>query len=115
MDLGYRYKADWMTAELNLFHNWVGDYIYQQRTGSVFNRDSETTEADCSAGAICVPVVASRQAAATFKGFEAKTVCPLIQNRYGAVDLTLFGDHTPVPLNRAATIPGCRRYATACN
>ncbi|MFZ2406290.1 MAG: TonB-dependent receptor, partial [Methylobacter sp.] len=105
LDLGYRYKADWMTAELNLFHNWVGDYIYQQRTGSVFNRDSETTEAVCSAGADCVPVVASRQAAAIFKGFEAKTVFPLMQNRYGAVDLTLFGDYTRGTFEQGGDVP----------
>ena len=31
LDLGYRFNADWMTAEINLFHNWVNDYIYQQQ------------------------------------------------------------------------------------
>ncbi|MDI1277044.1 TonB-dependent receptor [Methylobacter sp.] len=105
LDLGYRYKADWMTAELNLFHNWVGDYIYQQRTGDVFNRDSETMEAVCSAGASCVPVVASRQTAAIFKGFEAQTVFPLMQNRYGAIDLTLFGDYTRGTFEQGGNVP----------
>jgi iron complex outermembrane receptor protein len=105
LDLGYRYKADWMTAELNLFHNWVGDYIYQQRTGSVFNRDNETMAAACPVGASCVPVLASRQAAATFKGFEAQTVFPLMQNRYGAVDLTLFGDYTRGTFEQGGNVP----------
>jgi len=105
LDLGYRYKADWMTAELNLFHNWVGDYIYQQRTGDVFNRDNEAMEAVCSAGASCVPVVASRQTAAIFKGFEAQTVFPLMQNRYGAIDLTLFGDYTRGTFDQGGNVP----------
>lgn len=105
LDLGYRYKADWMTAELSLFHNWVGDYIYQQRTGDVFDRDNETMEAACPAGATCVPVVASRQSAAIFKGFEAKSVFPLMQNRYGAVDLTLFGDYTRGTFEQGGDVP----------
>ncbi|MDD5410273.1 MAG: TonB-dependent receptor [Methylobacter sp.] len=53
LDLDYRYNADWMSAELNLFHNWVSDYIYQQRNGSVFNRDNETIEVSCPVGATC--------------------------------------------------------------
>jgi iron complex outermembrane receptor protein len=105
LDLGYRYNADWMTAELNLFHNWVGDYIYQQRNGSVFNRDSEAMEAACSAGASCIPVLTSRQTAAIFKGFEAQTVFPLMQNRYGAVDLTLFGDYTRGTFEQGGNVP----------
>ncbi len=105
LDLGYHYKADWMTAELNLFHNWVDDYIYQQRTGTVFNRDSETMAAACPVGASCVPVLASRQTAATFKGFEAQTVFPLMQNRYGAVDLTLFGDYTRGTFEQGGNVP----------
>ena len=39
LDLGYRFNADWMTAEINLFHNWVNDYIYQQQANRVFNED----------------------------------------------------------------------------
>ncbi len=105
LDLGYHYKAGWMTAEINLFHNWVGDYIYQQRTGAVFNRDSESMEAVCPTGASCVPVLASRQTAAIFKGFEAQTVFPLMQNRHGAVDLTLFGDYTRGTFEQGGNVP----------
>lgn len=103
LDLGYRYNADWMAAELNLFHNWVSDYIYQQRTGSLFNEDAEAFEDVCSG--TCIPVLESRQAAATFKGFEAKTVFPLMENRYGAVDLTLFGDYTRGTFEQGGNVP----------
>lgn len=105
LDLGYRYNADWMTADLNLFHNWVSDYIYQQRTGSVFNRDNESMAAACPVGANCVPVLVSRQAGATFKGFEAQTVFPMMQNHYGAVDLTLFGDYTRGTFDQGSNVP----------
>ena len=105
LDLGYHYKTGGMTAEISLFHNWVGDYIYQQRTGAVFNRDSESMEAVCPAGASCIPVLATRQTAAIFKGFEAQTVFPLMQNRHGAVDLTLFGDYTRGTFEQGGNVP----------
>lgn len=94
LDLGYRFKTDWLRAEIDLFHNWVSDYIYQQRTGTVYNQDNESFETTCSTPGACLPVVQNRQADAIFKGFESKLVFPLMENPYGLVDLTLFGDYT---------------------
>jgi iron complex outermembrane receptor protein len=79
LDLGYKFKADWVKAQIDLFHNWAGDYIYQQRNGEFVD------------GA---PVLETRQADATFMGYESKLVFPLLQNRHGMVDLTLFSDFT---------------------
>lgn len=79
LDLGYKFKADWVKAQVDLFHNWAGDYIYQQRNGDFID------------GA---PVLETRQADATFMGYESKLVFPLMQNRLGSVDLTLFSDFT---------------------
>ncbi len=94
LDVVYRFKADWVQAEISLFQNWVSNYIYQQRTGAVFNEDIESIEDFCTSPGACLPVVKSRQADATFKGFESKLLFPLMDNRYGVVDLTLFGDYT---------------------
>jgi iron complex outermembrane receptor protein len=106
LDLGYRFNADWMTAEINLFHNWVNDYIYQRQDFRVFNEDLDDFEAFCSGppGA-CLPVLQSAQANAIFRGFEAKTVFPLMQNNYGALDLTLFGDYTRGTFNEGGDVP----------
>lgn len=104
LDLGYRYTSDWMTAQLNLFHNWVGDYIHQRRSNLVFNEDTETFEAICSSDA-CLPVLESRQTDATFKGFEAQLTFPLMENRYGLVDLNLFGDYTRGEFNSGGDVP----------
>ncbi len=106
LDLGYRFNADWMTAEINLFHNWVNDYIYQQQDNIVFNEDLDDFEAICSGppGA-CLPVLQSAQANAIFRGFEAKTVFPLMENSYGAIDLTLFGDYTRGTFNQGGDVP----------
>ncbi|UOA09976.1 TonB-dependent receptor [Methylobacter sp. S3L5C] len=105
LDLGYRFNANWMTAEFNLFHNWVNDYIYQQQSGNVFNEDMEDFELDCSNPGACLPVLQSAQANAIFRGFEAKTVFPLMQNSYGAVDLTLFGDYTRGSFDQGGNVP----------
>jgi iron complex outermembrane recepter protein len=106
LDLGYRFNANWMTAEINLFHNWANDYIYQQQANEVFNEDLDDFEVICSGppGA-CLPVLQSAQANAIFRGFEAKTVFPLMQNKYGAIDLTLFGDYTRGTFNQGGDVP----------
>jgi iron complex outermembrane receptor protein len=79
LDVGYKFKADWIKAQLDLFHNWAGDYIYQQRNGEFIEGS---------------PVLESRQADATFMGYESKLIFPLLENRSGLVDLTLFSDFT---------------------
>ena len=105
LDLGYKFNTDWMTSEFNLFHNWVNDYIYQQQVGDVFNESTEQPESFCLAGDTCLPILQSAQANAIFKGFEAKTIFPLMQNRYGAVDLTLFGDYTRGSFDQGGNVP----------
>ena len=92
LDLGYKFKSDWVRAQLDLFHNWAGDYIYQQRNG----------EFDVDSGA---PIVESRQADATFMGYESKLIFPLMQNRLGLVDLTLFSDFTRGQFVNGADVP----------
>lgn len=90
LDLGYKFNANWVRAELDLFHNWANDYIYQQRNGQFVTEDGDI----CPVGTACSPVVESRQADATFIGYESKLIFPLMENRYGLLDLTLFSDYT---------------------
>lgn len=106
LDLGYRFNSDWLTAELNLFHNWVADYIYQQRSsGQLFNAETGSFVTPANDCAECFPLLNTRQADATFKGFEAQAVFPLMQNNYGALDLTLFGDYTRGTFNNGNDVP----------
>ena len=95
LDLGYKFKADWVKAEVNLFHNWVNNYIYQQRTGQFVYQDPSSGNAlPCGTHSDCSPVVQTSQADATFKGYEAKLMFNLMENHYGLLDLTLFSDYT---------------------
>ncbi|POZ53713.1 TonB-dependent receptor [Methylovulum psychrotolerans] len=90
LDLGYKFTADWLRAELDLFHNWANDYIYQQRTGVSVTEDGGV----CPVGSACAPIVQTRQADAAFMGYESKLIFPLMENHYGLVELTLFSDYT---------------------
>ncbi len=106
LDLGYRFNSRWVTAEFNLFHNWVSNYIFQQRSsGLLFDAASGsfvTPGTDCDE---CFPLLDSKQLDATFKGFEVQATFPLMQNNYGAVDLTLFGDYTRGEFSNGADVP----------
>jgi iron complex outermembrane receptor protein len=88
LDLGYRFRSDWMRAEFDLFHNWATDYIFQQRTGVFVDEEGNPCAVDC------VPVVTSAQGDAIFKGYEAKLIFPVMENHYGLLDLSLFSDYT---------------------
>ncbi|MGZ8935373.1 MAG: TonB-dependent receptor, partial [Methylobacter sp.] len=88
LDLGYRFKSDWLRAEFDLFHNWANDYISQQRNGEFVDEDGNPCIADC------VPVLISSQRNAIFKGYEAKLIFTVMENHYGLLDLTLFSDYT---------------------
>jgi iron complex outermembrane receptor protein len=105
LDLGYKFNSTWMTSELNLFNNWVNDYIYQQQDYRVFNEDLKDFQLICSDPGACLPVLQSAQANAVFRGFEAKTLFPLMQNHYGAIDLTLFGDYTRGTFDQGGNVP----------
>ncbi|MCQ8106045.1 TonB-dependent receptor [Methylomonas sp. SURF-2] len=91
LDLGYRFKTDWMRAELDLFHNWASDYIYQRRTGEFLDEEGDSEHCDTEH---CVPVLQSSQQDAIFKGYEAKLIFPMLENHLGLLELTLFSDYT---------------------
>lgn len=80
LELGYNFKHEDITAELNLFNNWVNDYIYSQFTGQIYANE--------------LPVLQIEQANAVFRGFEGNINIPVMENRFGYVGVNLFGDYT---------------------
>ncbi|MFA5983567.1 MAG: TonB-dependent receptor [Methylococcaceae bacterium] len=104
LDLSYLYQASWLKAELNLFHNWINDYIFQGRNGLVFNQDTLLFESLCTS-ASCIPVRTTSQANAIFKGYEAQLTFPLLENHYGLVDLSLFSDYTRAEFVNGGDVP----------
>lgn len=101
LDLGYRFKTDWFRAELDLFHNWASDYIYQQRNGGYV--DEAGTES--CAPSCMIPVLVSSQQDALFKGYEAKLILPVMENQSGLVELSLFSDYTRGEFVNGSDVP----------
>ena len=89
LDLGYRLDSGWVSAQVDVFHNWIDDYIFLQRSGD---------EVEGS------PELLYRQTNAKFYGYEAKLIFPLIENVH-LVDLTLFSDYTRATLDNAGDVP----------
>lgn len=84
----------------------MSDYIYQQRdSAQLFNAEDGEFVAINTDCAECFPILHSEQQAAIFKGFEAKTVFPLLDNKFGAVDLTLFSDYTRGTFDKGGNVP----------
>ncbi len=90
IDLGYKFNTSWVSAEINLFHNWVNDYIYLQRTGATVGGKPETT---------------NQQKSATFMGYETQLIFPVWGNSSQAVDLTFFSDLTNAQLHNGGHVP----------
>jgi iron complex outermembrane recepter protein len=90
IDLGYKYNSSWVTAELNLFHNWVNDYIYLQRSGA-------TVEGK--------PELINQQKSATFMGYEAQLIFPVWKNPSQVVDFTLSSNVTRAKLHNGGDVP----------
>ncbi|MGZ8226280.1 MAG: TonB-dependent receptor [Methylococcaceae bacterium] len=99
LDLGYRFKTDWLRAEFDLFHNWASDYITQQRSGKFVDEDGNPCVVDC------VPLDITTQNDAIFKGYEAKLIFPMMENHYGLLDLTLFSDYTRGEFEDGSDVP----------
>jgi len=83
IDLGYKFISDWVNVQVDLFYNWVQDYIFLQRTGALVMGDPEAI---------------NRQADAQLYGYESKIIFHLIKNTLGDFDLTLFSDFTRAEL-----------------
>ncbi|MGX2040397.1 TonB-dependent receptor [Methylocaldum sp. MU1018] len=105
LDLGFRYNPGWVSAEVDLFHSWVNDYIFQRNPGTVFNRENERFEAVCSEQDACVPVLESTQLDATFTGFEASLKFPVFDQPFGRLDLTLFSDYVRGRFDHGGDVP----------
>ncbi|MZG54702.1 MAG: TonB-dependent receptor [Nitrospinae bacterium] len=81
IDIGYKSSSEKVAWEINLFHNWVNDYIYSARTGGTGGDDNN-------------PAVNYLQSNASFIGYEAQLIYHVMKKGAQDVDLTLFSDYT---------------------
>ena len=92
IDLGYKLNSKKVAIELNLFHNWVNNYIYSARTGGTGGDENN-------------PEVIYQQASATFIGYEAQLIYHVWKENSQDVDLTLFSDYTRGKLHNNGDVP----------
>lgn len=106
-NLEFSFKSDWnwVSSELNLFHNWSKNYIIQQNTGTWFDLDNETFNASCPTNADCLSVYQAAQQDARFYGFEAQLDFPIWQNTDNQFSLNLFSDFVRGELVAGGNVP----------
>lgn len=92
LELGYRFAHPALTAEFNVFHYWINDYIFFQNTGQ---REEESG----------LPIFTAAQQDAVFKGFEAQLHFPVLTTAYGDLDLILFSDYTRGRFQNGSDVP----------
>ena len=90
IDLGYKSNSEKVAFEINLFHNWVNNYIYSTRTGNTVGGK---------------PEVIYQQAAATFIGYEAQLIYHVWKTGAQDVDFTMFSDYTRGQFNNEGDVP----------
>ena len=91
IDLGYKSNSEKVAFEINLFHNWVNNYIYSARTGGT--------------GPEGKPEVIYSQAAATFIGYEAQLIYHVWKTGAQDVDFTVFSDYTRGKFSNEGDVP----------
>jgi len=92
IDLGYKSNSEKVAFEINLFHNWVNNYIYSARTGGIGPGEGN-------------PEVIYQQATATFIGYEAQLIYHVWKAGAQDVDFTVFSDYTRGQFNHEGDIP----------
>ncbi|MCC2681664.1 MAG: TonB-dependent receptor [Nitrosospira multiformis] len=103
VDLALRKTSGMVTWKINIFHNWIGNYIFVRSADT--NGDGVADRVDHEgmldpAGEFLVQNFA--QGGARFYGAEAETVLTLKPNE---IDLRLFADYVRGKLNNGGNVP----------
>jgi len=105
LELAFRADFDWLSTELNLFHNWSDNYILQKNTGHWFDLDNQNFVAACATSSSCLPVYETMQQSARFYGFEAQLDFPVWSGEDNKINFLLFSDYVRGELNAGGNVP----------
>ena len=103
LELSFRAEFDDISTEINVFHNWSKDYILQQRTGQLFNADTDVIDTMCAGN--CLPVYKAAQEDVRFYGFESQVSYPLWRSGNKSLKGAVFGDYVRGQLNGGGSVP----------
>lgn len=104
LELGMHLDQGWVQADINVYQNWVNDYIALINTGTFYDQHDGMFVADCEEGG-CLPVFQTEQHNAEFTGYEAQLTFPLWQTGYGNLTGQLFSDYVRGRFTNGDDIP----------
>lgn len=104
IELGFHIDHDRFQADINLYQNWVDDYIAKINNGQYFDSDTENFVSNCTEDH-CFPVFNAQQQDAEFQGFEAQITIPVLATDYGQLDSELFADYVRGQFSNGNDIP----------
>ncbi len=103
IELGFHFDHDLFQLDVNLYQNWVTDYISQVNSGQFFNTVSEKIASSCAGS--CLPVYNTLQKDASFQGFETQLHVPLINNEFVELGAEFFADYVRGQFSDGNDIP----------
>ncbi len=104
IELGFHFQHEDLQADINLYQNWVQDYITQVNTGGFFNQATDSFVVTC-AGSSCLPVFRTQQRNAEFQGFEFQLKMPLTQLAGGRLESQWFSDYVRGRFSGGGDVP----------
>ncbi len=92
IELGLHFETDGFKADLNLYHNWILDYVARIHSNQYYDLVSETISHRCGSGS-CHKVYNVEQHDAQFQGYELQLMMPLLEVGVNHVDAEFFSDY----------------------
>jgi iron complex outermembrane recepter protein len=104
IELGFHFDNQWIYADLNLYHNWVSDYVANMKQNRFFDEATESLVDICTSGE-CDNVYQVQQLDASFQGYELKVIVPILENPFGHLDMEIFSDYVHGEFDNGQPIP----------
>jgi len=92
IELGLHFETDGFKADLNLYHNWILDYVARIHSNQYYDLVSEAISQGCGSGS-CHKVYNIEQHDAQFQGYELQFMMPLLEVGVHHVDAEFFSDY----------------------
>ncbi len=105
IELGFHLDRSWLQADINVFYNWVENYIAQVNSGLVYDEDADSIVSTCPVSSDCMTVFNTQQRDAQFTGFEAKLLIPLWHTDEGELHSEWFADYVHGRFSNSEAIP----------
>ncbi|WP_198244701.1 TonB-dependent receptor [methane-oxidizing endosymbiont of Gigantopelta aegis] len=103
LELGLHIDHEKVQADINLYQNWVQDYITQISSGQFFDLNNEIFITSCTLN--CLPVFNTQQRDAEFQGFEAQINLRLADFKNGSLNTQGFADYVRGRFSGGGDVP----------